>query len=258
MAVLPEGLTRATWSPFATTEPGGDIVHDVYVVGSDLRKPALILMHELPGMTPQCIELAQRLRDAGFVVYLPLLLGQAGERAMAMNIGRLCVGWEFTQFCEQSGFPVTRWLRALGQKVSEVHGDRPIGVIGMCLTGGFVLSMIADKHVLAGVSSQPSYPMGFPCTFERSIEATWQGTGDKRCRVLGLRFENDRISPPQRFDTMKALLGDRFHAITLPSDTRCIKRSAHSVLTEEYQPWPGHPTLEAFDSVVAFLRVQLL
>lgn len=253
MAELPEGLMLAAWSPFSD----GGIVHDVYVVGTGPQKPAVVLMHELPGLTPQCIELAQRLRDAGFVVYLPLLLGEPGKRAMLMNSLRLCVRREFLRFSTRADFPITFWLRALGREVSDQHGARPIGVIGMCLTGGFVLSMIADTHVLAGVSCQPSYPVAFPRTLERSLDVSGKDTGNMRCRVLGLRFENDRFSPPERFDFMKAQLGDRFNAITLPSDTRCIKRSAHSVLTEAFEPWPGHPTREAYDLVVSFLHGQL-
>jgi dienelactone hydrolase len=253
MPELPEDVKKADFSPF---EDGG-IDHDVYVVGVGSLKPALVLMHELPGLTPQCIDLAQRLRDAGFVVYLPLLFGEPSKRGMAINTLRLCINREFMRFSSRADFPIATWLRALGREVSKAHGDRPIGVIGMCLTGGFVLSMIADAHVLAGVSCQPSYPMVFPRTDSRSLAATSESTGNERCRVLGLRFENDRISRPERFDLMKVRLGDRFEAHTLPSDTRWIKRSAHSVLTEEYEPWPGHPTREAYDKVVCFLRAQL-
>lgn len=38
--------------------------------------PGVMLMHELPGMTPSCIELAKRLAEVeGFRIYLPLLYG---------------------------------------------------------------------------------------------------------------------------------------------------------------------------------------
>ncbi|MDJ0719934.1 MAG: hypothetical protein QNJ54_37900 [Prochloraceae cyanobacterium] len=33
--------------------------------------PGVILMHELPGMIPECVDLARRLADANFTVYLP-------------------------------------------------------------------------------------------------------------------------------------------------------------------------------------------
>jgi dienelactone hydrolase len=249
--------TLTDWSPFKSE----GLAHDVHVVGSGPEKPALILMHELPGLTPQCLELAERLRDEGFVVYMPLLMGTIGKRATLRNLVRLCIAREFTRFCKRGGYPVTRWLRALGLHVRSLHGSKPIGVIGMCMTGGFVLSMSADEHVLAGVSCQPSYPFPLPGKLERSLGATWldmrHAARNTPCRVLGLRFENDRISPPERFGFLAALLGERFRAITLPSDTPWIKRSAHSVLTDEYQPWRGHPTRNAFDEVVVFLRMQL-
>ena len=255
MAAASQALTPMPW----TYEAEG-IRHEVHVVGDGAAKPALLLMHELPGMTPQCLDLARRLEAQGFVVYLPLLLGKPGKRATWMNIGRLCVGWEFTQFCQRAGFPVTRWLRALGRELSARHGDRPIGVIGMCLTGGFVLSLVADRHVLAAVSCQPAYPLPIG-GLERALGVTWHdmhhAARNSRCRVLGLRFEHDAASPPERFAFLAALLGPRFRAITLRSDTPWIERNAHAVLTEAYRDWPDHPTRQAFDEVVAFLHTQL-
>jgi dienelactone hydrolase len=248
--------SEPTWSPFAAE----GLKRHVYVLGHN-DQPAVILMHELPGLTPQCLDLASRLHARGFTVYMPLLLGALGERAMVANTLRLCVAWEFNQFCLRGGLPVTRWLRALSTKVYQEHKNTSIGVIGMCLTGGFVLSLAADKHVIAGVSAQPSYPIEWSHRHRKAMGATCgemrSAARNARLRMLGLRFENDGLSPPDRFSLLERLLADRFEVIELPSNTANIERSAHAVLTDEYRPWPEHPTNEAFEDVAQFFREQL-
>ena len=51
------------------------ITHPVYVRGSG---PGVLLLHELPGMVPQCVELARLIAQRGFTVFMPLLFGEAG------------------------------------------------------------------------------------------------------------------------------------------------------------------------------------
>lgn len=269
-------LRESDFSPFewpTTSSEGGHdavsqctdepIVHRVYEVGSD--GPAILLMHELPGMTPECIRLAQRLARNGFKVYLPLLLGQPGRRAMIRNTLRtLCIARELRALDAGSDAPLTQWLRALGRKVYEMHSGRckaGIGVIGMCFTGGFVLSLVADPHVLAGVAAQPAYPF-LDRSWQRWVQAARsrhaEPSANRYSRVLGLRFAGDRVSPPCRFDDMRSVLGEgRFCSMTLPSGTAWIKGSAHSVLTEEYRDWPGHPTHDALECVLDFMRIEL-
>ena len=75
--------------------------------------PGVLLMHELPGMTPACLYLAKRIACAGFSVYLPLLFGEPGEHAGVRNMLRLCVSQEFTLLAADGNSPVTAWLRSL-------------------------------------------------------------------------------------------------------------------------------------------------
>jgi dienelactone hydrolase len=51
--------------------------------------------------------------------------------------------------------PVTVWLRALARHEHERCGGPGVGVVGMCLTGGFALAMMVDDTVVAPVLSQP-------------------------------------------------------------------------------------------------------
>ena len=52
-------------------------------------------MHELPGMNPPCIDLAEEIATAGFTVYLPLLFGRPGQDRGMLPMFRVCVRREF-------------------------------------------------------------------------------------------------------------------------------------------------------------------
>ena len=78
--------------------------------------------------------------------------------------------------------------------------------------------------------------------------------------LLGLRFTNDTAVPPERFDTLRRELGDRFIAVEIdssPANPFDIPKRAHSVLTEHFVDEPGHPTRAALDRVLAFFDEQL-
>jgi len=236
----------------------------------------VMLMHELPGLTQFCLDLADRLAQAGFRVYLPLLVGRGGRRAMVGNPLRLCIRREFWRLAlavdGHDEAPLTSALRAKCREIARKHPSHAgVGVIGMCLTGGFALAMLLDPRdkVRAAVASQPSMPLALGKCRKEAMGLGPRAQAALRSRLeepdgaglLALRFANDRLCPPERFDSLRSLLKgvaeDRFICVELPSGTAGIPTSAHSVLTEAYAPWPGHPTREAFDSVVAFLASRL-
>ncbi len=79
--------------------------------------------------------------------------------------------------------------------------------------------------------------------------------------LLGLRFSGDRSRPPERFETLRALLGDGFVGIELdssPGNRYGHRKSAHSVLTEDLDDRPGTPTREALNQVLDLFRSRLL
>ena len=133
----------------------GDIEHPIYSAGEG---PPVIVLHELPGMVEQCLDLGLILAER-FRVHLPLLFGEPGEFAMGKNILRLCVSREINLFAARKTSPVVDWLRALCRKVKTDSGAKGIGVVGMCLTGGFALALVAEESVLAPVVAQPGLPL---------------------------------------------------------------------------------------------------
>ena len=103
--------------------------------------PAIIVIHEIYGFTPTLARFCRWVRDAGFRVYAPILFGEpdAGnaEEPSVARILSLCISREFTILRANKSSPVTDWLRALARLAHEDCGGPGVGVIGMCVTGGF-------------------------------------------------------------------------------------------------------------------------
>lgn len=232
----------------------------------------MIVIAEVPGITPAVIAFADRVVELGCTAILPHLFGKPGGSArnplnLARTFGHVCVSKEFNMFGLRRQSPVTDWLRALGRHEHERCGGPGIGVIGMCLTGGFGLAMMADDWVLAPVLSQPALPVGLTASRRRDLgvdDATLarvkQRAADGSC-LMALRFSGDRLSPGERFVRLRHELGDAFIAVEIDSsrgNPHGNKLVAHSVVTEDLQDVPGHPTREALDGVLAFFRTRLV
>jgi dienelactone hydrolase len=189
--------------------------YPVYVRGNG---KGVILMHELPGLTPECLEFADCLVEAGFRVYLPLFFGNPNESSFGQNINSItvpfCLNKEFGTFATGKSSPITVWLKKLCQHIhQEYHSqDEGIGVIGMCLTGGFVLAMMVEPSVIAPVISQPALPL-CSLTFwdnrsnaKEDLGVSQTDLNQAKARnipLLGMRFEEDWISPCARFEKLK-------------------------------------------------------
>src|SRR3954451_5662202 len=132
----------------------------VYMAGTG---PAVIVMTEMPGISPHVARFARWVRDAGFTVYMPSMFGRDGavpdaEEGKAV-FQRACVSAEFRAFGGNASSPVTQWLRALARLAHAECGGPGVGAIGMCFTGNFALSMMLEPAVLAPVLCQPSLPL---------------------------------------------------------------------------------------------------
>ena len=232
--------------------------------------PGVVVMHEIPGITPEVAGFATRVAEEGFRVYLPHMFGTPGKEFslpyVAGQMARACISREFAVLARHESSPITDWLRALCRQAHAECGGPGVGAIGMCLTGNFALSLMVDEAVMAPVLSQPSLPFGVskshraalhlsPADLETVKKRVRQG-----CGVLGLRFTADPLCPPERFDTLRSELGDGFEAIEIDSgrgNEHGISRTAHSVVTTDLVDEAGHPTRVALDRVLAVFRERL-
>ena len=243
------------------------ITHHYYRAGSG---PAVIVIHEIPGIHPGVVAFARRVIDAGFSAYLPSLFGEDGRSVttgyMMGTIRRACVSREFTVFATGRTSPIIGWLRALAAKAHEECGGPGVGAVGMCFTGGFALGMMVDERMLAPVLSQPSLPFGLTARQRAAVGVSpadlavvKQRAADGAC-LLGLRFTQDRAVPAERFETLRRELGDAFVAVEIdssPGNPHGIGQDAHSVLTAHLVDEPGHPTRDALDQVLTLFRTRL-
>jgi dienelactone hydrolase len=250
-----------------TTFTHDDLERTVFTAGAG---PAVIVITEMPGITPDVAGFAQRLVDRGYSVRMPSLFGTPGKKLSVgyaiRSLARGCVAREFTTFALDRTSPIVGWLRRLAAEAHAECGGPGVGAVGMCFTGGFALGMMVDDAMLAPVLSQPSLP--FPIGKRRKaalgisdadLAAVKQRTADGAC-VLGLRFSHHRLVPAERFRHLEQELGDAFIAIEIDSskdNPHGIKRIAHSVLTNDLVDEPGHPTREALDRVLAFIDERL-
>lgn len=237
--------------------------HTVYRKGTG---PGVIIMHELPGLTQQTIAFADRVQRHGFTVVLPLLFGKPNQSPAPLRSAiHICLSKEFHCFAGRKSSPITVWLRALCRHVHAECGGPGVGAIGMCLTGGFVLSMMVDESLMAPVLSQPSLPFGLtrgqraalgvsPMDLQTARERAGQGAS-----LLGLRFTSDWMCPRQRFQTLREEFGGNFDGVQIcsPDHDHHIPRSAHAVLTFSYVAEDGHPTHQAYERVIGFLQERL-
>jgi len=241
-------------SVFSTNAVDGrPLAHDVYTRGDG---PVILLVQELPGIGPQTLRLADRLVDAGFRVVLPHLFGPLGKLSFAGNIARLfCMRREFALFARHRSSPVVNWLRALAQDLRGRYKVRGVGVIGMCLTGNFAISMMADDAVLAGVAAEPSLPLAGAKFLHMSDSdiAEIREALDEKGAMLAFRFQGDKLCTHAKFEALDAAFNDDKERIKL----REIEGDKHSLLTVHFSGEDGSPTRDALTEVMGYFTDKL-
>lgn len=242
----------------------------VFVTGAG---PAVIVMAEMPGISPHVARFARWVREAGFSVYLPSLFGRDGawpdaESGLAV-LKKACISAEFRAFAANESSPVTQWLRSLARLAHGERGGPGVGAIGMCFTGNFALSMMLEPSVLAPVLCQPSLPFNQTDALQISpdeLAIVKQRLERERLTVRAYRFEGDRFCTAQRFAAYAAALGPRFEATVLPTSAanpnpppffEKVVGCAHSVVTAHLIDEAGQPTLAARDAILSFFAQRL-
>ncbi len=233
--------------------------------------PGVVVMSEIPGITPQVAAFATRVAEAGFTAVMPQLFGTPGKPMgpayMAQSIAQICITREFAVFASREPGPITDWLRALCRSTHEELGGKGVGAIGMCLTGNFALALMVDESVMAPVLSQPSLPVPLGKERRRALHlsdadlAVVKQRVAAGCPVIGMRFTGDPLVPKERFDRLREELGDGFEAIEIDSskgNPYGLPRDAHSVVTTHLVDEEGHPTRRALDRVLGFFKERLL
>jgi dienelactone hydrolase len=239
------------------------ITHDVYFEGDG---PGVLLLHEIDGMTPAFCRVAMRIADCGFTVFAPLIFGRPNQHISTVRgfFTVLCVRHEFDLFHSEAGSAITPWLRALCVEIDELTGHHGVGVIGMCLTGNVVLSLMVEPSVRVPVLCEPALPfddksaLGVP-----KADLDIAVGRSKMTPILAYRFSEDKICPHERFVTLRCMFPPEGLKATEiasgPGSPFDIPADAHPVLTGDYpNQWdPNHPVQHVLDEILSRLRARL-
>ena len=238
----------------AETREGHTVSHDIYHRGSGTP---VVLIQELPGIGQETLALADSLVDAGHEVVMPHLFGPIGKISIGGNLARvMCMRKEFRLMASQASSPVSDWLRLLCREVRDSRSVDGVGVIGMCLTGNFAMTLISDDSVLAAVASQPAMPFFKQGALHMSPEeiADSRRALDTKGPMRVLRFEDDPLSTVEKSECIHRTFNDDGHErvkeIVIPG-------KGHSVLTLDFIDETGHPTRRALDNVLTYFATNL-
>jgi dienelactone hydrolase len=236
----------------------------VYRIGTG---PAVIVIHEIPGLHPGVLDFARDVAAEGMTVFCPSLFGEPGKPvstayALGVIAKTLCVRREFNVWAGGRSSPIVDWLRALARQVHAECGGKGVGAVGMCFTGGFALAMMTEPSVVAPVLSQPSLPLGKKGA--AALDCSPEALATARARMeaeglslLALRFAGDKIVPCARFETLERELGRFVETHVLPDAAarQGTGRDPHSVLTLHLnREDPNGETMKVHRRVLAFFK----
>lgn len=217
--------------------------------------PAVLLLHELPGLSQPCIAMGRRLADEGYTVYMPLLFGEPGGFYGARPLLWPCLWREFGLLSRRRRRPVTDWLRALSRRAHEERPGKGVGAIGMCMTGSFALALMLDERLIAPVLSQPSPPVPPWRGGDHGLSAEEWDCARARSRqegvpVLGFRFTGDPLCGPPRFAALQEGFGERFRPVE-------VEGKGHSVFTYHFDRLSPKDQERVWGELLGFLNARL-
>lgn len=228
----------------------------------------VIVIHELMGLTAEVLAFARRLSESGFHTYLPVLFGAVPAETpwqQRRAIARCCISREINILRTGKTSRVVAPLRKLAEHLAGQPGaGNGVGVVGMCMSGGFALALASAPPVVGAVASQPSLPFGTPMSWwcRRDLGMTGTDVADLHHRlgageveVYVARFSADKRSPPQRVAALEKRVGSAGLTIdTIPSgpdNEFGFRPKAHSVLAVAPTQYPSGPAAERLAKAAA-------
>jgi dienelactone hydrolase len=245
------GYEKSAFSSAAMDgKPAG---YDVYSKGEG---PVIVIIQELPGIGTETLRLADKLVNAGFRVVMPHLFGPLGRLSFAGNIARIfCMRREFALFAKNRSSPIVEWLKALCQHLRDKYEVSGVGVIGMCLSGNFAISLMADESVLASVASQPSLPLFAQSALHMSEQeiAHARSRLEEHGPMLAYRFEGDKLCTAAKFVALDEAFNDDLERIRLNT----VPGDKHAMLTVHFIDEEGSPTDRALQEIIGYFGDKL-
>src|ERR1043166_32683 len=255
-----------TWTVFVATTP---VKHG----------PPVLLLHEMPALSADILDLGLRLRDDGFTVYVPLLFGGEKDNSQStlLFLRRAIAMRSDPEWLTGKGDAPRRIVDEIAELCRECilrrhHGER-LGVIGNCVTGSIPIALLAKNlpEFVAPAISQPALPM--PACSQaakqdigispKELLAAQERVRHDDIEIIGFRFQYDGISPSERFVAFRRAFtfGSREYFIdrTLPKieyfDQDRLDLHSHSVLAGCYHAAKHSSGVATSSTQVAWLRL---
>lgn len=229
--------------------------HDIYTLGNGNK--IVLIIQELPGIGQETLSLADKFVEEGYTVVLPHLFGPLGKTSTAGNLVRvLCMKREFKIFAKNESSPIVDFLSGLCSSLKVKYNVRGIAIIGMCLTGNFAISLMANEDVLAGFASQPSLPIFRQKYLHMSpdeiieIKKNLDKVGAMHCG----RFEKDKICANKKIEVIDEIFNQEGRQRIIFHE---IPGKGHSILTLDFVDKEGHPTHKALNDIFEYFNEQL-
>lgn len=170
-----------------------------YVVNvTKTRGKPVLLLHEVVGQSPACLDLALAMESGGAKVYLPRLFSEYGHAAKTSEWLPKLVFDRYERFNLYRGAdlgPVRSDMRMILNEIRRDCPGQPITIIGNCMTGAIPLEFLADPDVETVVLCQPTVPLlskrklGMPdAVVESSFKAMKSAP---RKRIISFNYYSD-------------------------------------------------------------------
>lgn len=186
-------------------DTGGDF--PIYRFGKGPQP--VILLHELPGLTPGALDLARDLSGRGCTVYVPLLFGKPGQHSGVKGLLQVCASPDWDLRSAEDAGKIREKLIRLTNRVTSGHKGRKAIIIGNCLTGSIPLELaVKCESIGAVVLCQPALPLkkllgksnpaafGLPPEILNQLAARIKR--DPALKVISVNFLEDDFAPVLR------------------------------------------------------------
>lgn len=190
-----------------------DIDLEIYLP-AETPAPGLLLLHELFGLRDYIREDAQDLASHGYLVHVPNLFTGGAVRYCVRNL----VQTAGRQNRADSG-PNLEVHTLLDGLKSDPHCNGRLGMLGACLSGGFVIQMAKRPDMAA------------PVLYHHSLGQEGAGVPESESldtvtRLQGHWARRDTFCPAARRERLAERLGDRLeaHVYDMPHGFRSVSR----------------------------------
>jgi len=228
--------------------------HDIYTLGDGDK--IVVIIQELPGIGQETLSLADKFVENGYTVVLPHLFGPIGKTSRGNIIRVLCMRREFKIFAKNESSPIVDYLSGLCTSLKTKHQVNGVAVIGMCLTGNFAISLMANEAVLAGFASQPSLAALSQKSLHmgsdeiEAVKKKLDKVGPMHCG----RFEKDKLCTNHKFQLLDKTFNQTENKRMIFHE---LPGKGHAILTLDFVDKEGHPTYNALQDVFEYFDERL-